>query len=33
MTDDAFAPSVGDRLPDLVRTLGPADLMAYGAAT
>jgi acyl dehydratase len=24
---------VGDRLPDLVRTLGPAELMAYGAAT
>ena len=33
MTDEAFAPSVGDRLPDLIRTLGPAELMAYGAAT
>lgn len=33
MNDHGFEPSVGDRLPDLVRTLGPADLMAYGAAT
>ncbi len=30
---DALQVSVGDRLPDLIRTLGPADLMAYGAAT
>ena len=33
MTGDDFPPSVGNRLPDLIRTLGPADLMAYGAAT
>lgn len=33
VNDHGFQPSVGDRLPDLVRTLGPADLMAYGAAT
>ncbi|MGF1600207.1 MAG: MaoC/PaaZ C-terminal domain-containing protein [Acidimicrobiales bacterium] len=29
----ATPPSVGDRLPDLVRPLGPVELMAYGAAT
>ena len=36
MTDPggtAAPPSVGDRLPDLVRMLGPVELMAYGAAT
>ncbi len=33
MSADASVPSAGDRLPDLVRTLGPAELMAYGAAT
>ncbi|MEM9653378.1 MAG: MaoC/PaaZ C-terminal domain-containing protein [Actinomycetota bacterium] len=30
---DRFEPSIDDRLPDLVRTLAPVDLMAYGAAT